>query len=172
MIGANGEQFGVVPLSKALEEAQAAGYDLAEIAPSANPPVVKILDWGKYRYEQTKQLQKSKKNQKQVEIKQIRVSLKIGQHDLDVKHKQARKFFAAGHKVRVALRFRGREMTHPELGRAIITTFANNLSDIAEIEQGFQQTGREISIILGGRKDAKTENSQGNVQTHQADQLR
>lgn len=159
MIGAAGEQLGVVPLSQALTEAHNAGLDLAEIAPSADPPVVKVLDWGKYRYEQTKQLQKSKKNQKLVDIKQIRVSLKIGQHDLDVKEKQARKFFAAGHKVRVALRFRGREMTHPELGRAIVTAFATKLGDVSEIEQGFSQTGREISIVLGAKKDAKTEDS-------------
>lgn len=149
----------MVTISKALEEAQAAGYDLAEIAPSASPPVVKILDWGKYRYEQTKQLQKSKKNQKQVEVKQIRVGLKIGQHDLEVKHKAARKFFAQGHKVRVSLRFRGREIAHPELGRGIIAAFAESLSDISEIEQGFSQTGREISITLGATKDAKTQDS-------------
>jgi len=159
LIGLDGEQHGVVSLKEALDQAAAAGYDLAEIAPSADPPVVKVLDWGKYRYEQTKQLQKSKKNQKQVEIKQLRVSLKIGQHDLDVKEKQARKFFASGHKVRVALRFRGREMTHPDLGRAIVSAFADKLSDVSEIEQNFQQTGREISIILGAKKDAKTENS-------------
>lgn len=159
MIGAGGEQLGVVPLSQALEEAQAAGLDLAEIAPQAKPPVVKILDWGKYRYEQTKQLQKSKKNQKQVEIKQIRVGLKIGEHDLAVKRKAARKFIAASHKVRISLRFRGREIAHPELGRAILQAFAASISDIAEIEQGFQQTGREISIIIGASKDAKTQDT-------------
>lgn len=151
----DGEQRGIVPLSEALEEARETGFDLAEIAPSANPPVVKILDWGKYRYEQTKQLQKSKKNQRQVEVKNVRLSLKIGQHDLDVKRKHARRFLEDGSKVRVALRFRGREITHPELGRTILSNFAATVSDIAEIEQDFQQTGREISITLGAKKDAK-----------------
>jgi len=147
-----------------LEEAQLAGLDLAEIAAGAKPPVVKVLDWGKYRYEQTKQLQKSKKNQKQVEIKQIRLGLKIGQHDLEVKRKAARKFIAAGHKVRLSLRFRGREIAHPELGRAIVSAFAADLADIAVIEQDFQQTGREISITIGASKDAKAEDTSGNSQ--------
>jgi translation initiation factor IF-3 len=138
-----------------LAEAERTGFDLAEIAPQANPPVVKVLDWGKYRYEQTKQLQKSKKNQRQVEMKNVRLSLKIGQHDLDVKRKQARRFIEDGSKVRVALRFRGREITHPELGRTIVSNFAATLGDIAEIEQDFQQTGREISITIGAKKDAK-----------------
>ncbi len=155
MIGVDGEQFGVIPLTEALERAQQTGYDLAEIAPQANPPVVKLLDWGKYRYEQTKQLQKSKKNQKQVEVKHIRVGLKIGQHDLAVKEKQARKFLTSGYKVRVGLLFRGREITHPELGRTIISDFAAKLADLAEIEQDFAQTGRELSITLGAKKDAK-----------------
>jgi translation initiation factor IF-3 len=117
--------------------------------------VVKLLDWGKYRYEQTKQLQKSRKNQKQVEVKHIRLGLKIGIHDLEVKRKHARKFLEQGFKVRVGLLFRGREMTHPELGKTIITAFAEQLADIAQIEQDFQQTGRELSITLGAKKDAK-----------------
>ncbi len=169
MIGENGEQMGITPLSEALETARLAGLDLAEIAPSANPPVVKVLDWGKYRYEQTKQQQKSRKHQKQVEVKQIRMGLKIGQHDLDVKLGQARRFLEQGHKVRVALRFRGREITHPELGKNNLTAFAAKLSDISAIEQDFAQTGRELSITLGATRDAKAKDTSGNSQAGQTD---
>jgi translation initiation factor IF-3 len=164
LIGENGEQLGLVPLSEALEAARLAGLDLAEIAPSANPPVVKVLDWGKYRYEQTKQQQKSRKHQKQVEVKQIRMGLKIGQHDLDVKLGHARRFLDQGHKVRVALRFRGREITHPELGKRNLTAFAASLADISDIEQDFAQTGRELSITLGAKSGAKVKDTSGNSQ--------
>src|SRR5437762_4843803 len=119
LVDSDGSQLGIVTLREARERAEEADLDLAEIAPNAQPPVVKILDWGKYRYEQTKQLQKSKKNQKQVEIKQIRIGLKIGAHDLEVKRRAARKFISSGHKVRISLRFRGREIAHPDLGRTI-----------------------------------------------------
>ncbi len=129
---------------------------MAEIAPNANPPVVKLLNWGKYQYEQTKQLQKSKKNQRLVEVKQVRLGLKIGAHDFDVKLQRARRFLNEGHKVRIGLLFRGREITHPELGRVILGRFAEQLTDLATIEQDYQQTGRELSIIVGARKDAKT----------------
>jgi len=95
----DGSQLGIVTLDEALEQAREAGFDLAEIAPGAEPPVAKILDWGKYRYEQTKQQARNKKNQRQVEVKQVRLGLKIGEHDLDVKLKRARKFLEEGHMV-------------------------------------------------------------------------
>lgn len=146
-------------MQEALERAEAAGYDLVEIAPNAKPPVVKILDWGKYRYEQTKQIQKSRKNQKQVEIKQVRFGLKIGDHDFNVKLDRARKFLESGHKVKISVLFRGREITHPDLGLAIISRVIEALSDIAEVEQTNPLSGREISTVIGSKKDAKTQNS-------------
>jgi translation initiation factor IF-3 len=164
LIGPEGEQIGVVTLSEALERAQEAGYDLAEIAPNAEPPVAKILDWGKYKYEQTKQLQKSKKNQKLVEVKQVRLGLKIGQHDFDVKLKRARKFLAEGHKVKVSLLFRGREITHQDLGHARLNQFLEGVADIATVEQAPQLSGRDLNMVIGQKKDAKTQNSQGNGQ--------
>jgi translation initiation factor IF-3 len=131
---------------------------LVEIAPNANPPVAKILDWGKFRYEQTKQQQKNRKNQRNTEIKQVRLSLKIGEHDVDVKRKQARRFLEDGHKVKVSLRFRGREITHPNLGYDVLNRFMSQLEDLAAIEQQPALSGREISMVIGVKKDAKVKN--------------
>lgn len=155
----DGSQLGVVSLAEATRQAEEADLDLAEIAPGATPPVVKILDWGKYRYEQTKQLQKSRKNQRQVEIKQVRLGLKIGDHDFKVKLNRARKFLLEGDKVKVSLRFRGREITHPDLGRAILDRFVADIADIGQLEQAPQLSGRELNIIIGMKPDAKTKNS-------------
>lgn len=143
-------------LTDALAQAENLGYDLAEIAPNATPPVAKILDWGKYQYEQTKQLQRSKKHQKQVEVKQIKLGLKIGEHDLKVKQDHARQFLEQGHKVKVSLFFRGREITRPELGAAVIARFEAGLADIATQEQAPAQIGRELNTVLTVKKDAKT----------------
>lgn len=159
LIGAEGEQVGIVSLSEALQQAEQAGYDLAEIAPQAKPPVVKILDWGKYQYEQTKQLQKSKKKQKLVEIKQVRLGLKIGEHDFEVKLKRARKFLEQGFKVKVSVFFRGREITHPDLGLAMLQRFLARVEDMAQQEQPPQLSGREYNMIVGLKKDAKTQDS-------------
>lgn len=156
LIGLEGEQLGVVSLADALAQAESLGYDLAEIAPSATPPVAKILDWGKYQYEQTKQLQRSKKHQKQVEVKQIKLGLKIGAHDLKVKQDHAREFLEQGHRVKVTLFFRGREITRQELGAAVIARFEAGLADIAVEEQPPARLGRELNTILTVKKDAKT----------------
>jgi translation initiation factor IF-3 len=155
LVDADGSQRGVVTLREALDLAAEANLDLAEIAPNAQPPVVKILDWGKYRYEQTKQLAKSKKNQKQVEIKQVRLGLKIGEHDLQVKLGRAVKFLDQGHKVKISLLFRGREITRPELGRAILDRVMQQLSEVAVQEQAPQLSGRDLNMIIGSKKDAK-----------------
>jgi len=155
LVGVDGDQLGIVSLRDALYQAEEAGLDLAEIAPNAQPPVVKILDWGKYRYEQTKLLQKSKKNQKQVEIKQVRLGLKIGEHDLQVKLNQARKFLTQGHKVKISLLFRGREITHPQLGHDILARVMEQMADVAAQEQAPTLSGRDLNMILGVKKDAK-----------------
>lgn len=155
LVDVDGSQRGVVTLREALDIAAEAGLDLAEIAPSAQPPVVKVLDWGKYRYEQTKQLAKSKKNQRQVEVKQVRLGLKIGEHDLQVKLTRATKFLEQGHKVKISLLFRGREITRPELGRAILTKVMAQLDEVATQEQPPQLSGRDLNMIVGPKKDAK-----------------
>lgn len=155
LIGADGEQLGIVSLDQAREQAREAGYDLAEIAPNAQPPVVKILDWGKYRYEQTKQQNKSRKQQKQTEVKEVRFGLKIGDHDFTVKLKRARKFLEEGNKVKASVRFRGREITHPDLGHAILARFLQELQDIGGVqEQPPQLTGRDLHMIVGIKKEA------------------
>lgn len=146
-------------MQEALDRAREAGLDLAEIAPGAQPPVVKILDWGKFRYEQTKAQARSRKNQRQVEVKQVRLGLKIGEHDLDVKLKRARKFLEEGHKVKISLLFRGREITHPELGHALLAKVSESLTDIATIEQKPQLSGRDLNMIIGIKKDAKAQDS-------------
>lgn len=145
----------MVSIAEALEQAAAAGSDLVEIAPGAKPPVAKILDWGKYRYEQTKLNQKNRKSQRNQDIKQVRVGLKIGQHDLDVKVRHARAFLTSGHKVKVSLRFRGREVTHSELGRAVLERFMSQVEDLAAREQEPTLSGREMTMVLGLNKTAK-----------------
>lgn len=122
--------------------------------------MVKILDWGKYRYEQQKHQQKSRSRQRQTEVKQIRLGLKTDTHDVAVKLRNAERFLQAGHKVKVNVRFRGREITHPELGRQVIEAFFANLSEIAVREQEPTQAGRELSMILARRKDAKAQDAQ------------
>jgi len=155
LVDADGSQRGVVSLNEALDAASEAGLDLAEIAPNAEPPVVKILDWGKYRYEQIKQLAKSRKTQKQVEVKQVRLGLKIGEHDLQVKLTRVRKFLDQGDKVKISLLFRGREITRPELGRAILNRVMEQLEEVAVQEQAPQLSGRDLNMIVGSKKDIK-----------------
>jgi translation initiation factor IF-3 len=160
LVDNDGSQLGIVSLREALDRAEEAGLDLAEISPSAQPPVVKILDWGKYRYEQTKQLQKSRKNQKQVEVKQVRLGLKIGDHDLQVKLARARKFLEVGHKVKVSLLFRGREITRPQLGRAILDRVMEQMADVAVQEQPPILSGRDLNMILGLKKETSAASKQ------------
>lgn len=154
-------------IAEALQRAEAAGLDLAEIAPKAEPPVAKIIDWGKYQYELGKQQAKARKNQRATEVKQVRVGLKIGDHDLQVKLKRARKFLDEGHKVKISLLFRGREITHPELGREMLDRVFNLLEDVAAIEQKPQLSGRDYNMILGINKDAKAQNSQRDGEANQ-----
>lgn len=137
---------------------------MAEIAPNASPPVAKLLDWGKYRYEQDKLEQKSRKKHKQVEVKGIRMGLKISEHDLQVKSEQAKRFIEEGHKVRVALRFKGREITRPDLGKAVLARFAASIEGV-EPESEPSLAGRELSVLLGKTKSAKTQDQQIDQQT-------
>lgn len=148
-------------IKEARRLAEEAGLDLVEVSPLAKPPVVRIIDWGKFRYEQDKAQQKNRRNQKQFDIKQVRLGLKTDTHDLDVKHRAAVKFLEKGHKVRVNVRFRGREITHPELGRMVLDKFCDRLSEIATIEQAAALNGRELSAVLVVRKqDAKGKDQQ------------
>lgn len=134
--------------SDALKAAEEAGVDLVEISPNAAPPVAKIVDWGKYQYQKMKELQKSKKNSKQSELKQMRFGLKIGGGDLEIKLRKIRGFLTAGHKVRIQIFYRGREMAHKELGYVMIDKIIALLEEDAILEQKPQMAGRNLSIVV------------------------
>ena len=134
--------------AEALKAAETAGLDLVEISPAASPPVAKIIDWGKYQYQKMKELQRNKKNAKQSELKQMRLGLKIGQHDLDIKLKKIRSFLADGDKVRIQIFFRGREMAHQELGMVLMNRIIELLEDDAVMEQKPQMAGRNLSVTV------------------------
>lgn len=134
--------------SEALAAAEKAGLDLVEISPAASPPVAKIVDWGKYQYQKMKELQRNKKNAKSSELKQMRLGLKIGQHDLDIKLRKIHAFLDDGHKVRIQLFFRGREMAHQELGFEMMNRIIEQLGDETVVEQKPQMAGRNLSITV------------------------
>jgi len=148
VIGPSGEQLGIMSLPEALKVAEEAGVDLIEISPSASPPVAKVVDWGKYQYQKTKEQQKNRKNAKTVELKQIRMGLKIGANDLEIKLRKIREFLQVGHKVKILIFFRGREMAHQELGYVMIEKIASKLEEVAIIEQKPQMAGRNLSIVV------------------------
>jgi len=134
LIDPDGEQIGVVALEKAKEEAAEHDLDLVEVAPNARPPVVKIMDWGRYRYEQQKKAQEARKNQKTVEVKEVQLRPRTEDHDFQVKLRRARRFLGEGNVVRVVVRFRGRELRRPENGEAMLDQMIEATSDIASVE--------------------------------------
>jgi translation initiation factor IF-3 len=146
-------------LVEALAKAEQAGLDLVEIAPSAEPPVCKIIDFGKYRYQLTKKEKEQKKSQHQVKVKEIKLKPNTDEHDLVVKLKHAKEFIAKGNKVRVTCTFRGREMLHPEFGKRIIERICEDLSDVATPESPAKMLGRNLSVVLAPGAKKKTANS-------------
>lgn len=148
MIGASGEQLGIMSRQEALKLAEDAGVDLVEISPNADPPVAKIIDWGKYQYQKMKELQKNKRSSKQSELKQMRFGLKIGTGDLEIKLRKIRGFLAEGHKVRIQIFYRGREMAHRELGYDMIHKIIEMLENEAVTEQQPQMAGRTLSVVV------------------------
>ncbi len=148
VIGENGEQLGVMPIKDAQMLAKDAELDLVKIAPTAKPPVCKIVDYGKYRYEQARKEKEARKKQKTVEVKEIRLSPNIDENDMNTKVNSARRFISKGNKVKITLRFRGREMTHMQENRCILENMAESLSDIAVIDRPIKQEGRSLSLYL------------------------
>jgi translation initiation factor IF-3 len=148
LIDEEGGQLGIVTLREALAIAEERGLDLMEVAPNAVPPVCRIVDYGKFRYEQTKKDREARKNQKQAELKEVRLKPKTDDHDLEVKAKQARKFLLAGDKVKFTVRFRGREIFHPDIGREMLEQMAEDLRDVATVEQRPLMEGRALSLML------------------------
>jgi translation initiation factor IF-3 len=135
LIDAEGENRGVVPLEEAKQAAISTGLDLVEVAPNADPPVVKVMDYGKFKYEQEKAAQQARKSQKHIEVKEIQLRPKTADHHRDFKVRRARGWLEDGKKVKVRMRFRGREITYPEIGREKLREIAEELSDISEVEQ-------------------------------------
>lgn len=148
VIGEDGEQLGIMSSRDAQKLADEAGLDLVKIAPTAKPPVCKIVDYGKYKYEQTRKEKEAKKKQKVIEIKEIRLSPNIDTNDLNTKTNAARKFLSKGDKVKVTLRFRGREMAHMNSSKHILDEFAENLADIAVVEKAPKVEGRSMTMFL------------------------
>lgn len=148
LIGEDGEQLGVMPTKEAMKLAKEAELDLVKIAPTAKPPVCKIIDYGKYRYELARKDKEARKKQKVIDVKEVRLSPNIDSNDLNTKINAARKFITKGDKVKVTLRFRGREMAHMHSSRHILDDFAEKLSDIAVVEKPAKLEGRSIMMFL------------------------
>ena len=148
LIGADGEQLGIMSSEEALRIATEQEYDLVKIAPGSNPPVCRIMDYGKYRFEQTKKEKEAKKNQRIVEIKEIRMSPGIDTNDFNTKLKNAQKFLADGDRVKVSVRFRGREMAHTEIGATLLKDFAAQCAEIANMDKAPKLEGRNMSMFL------------------------
>lgn len=148
VIGEDGEQLGIMSIKEAMDLAEEAGVDLIKIAPTAKPPVCKIADYGKYKYEQMRREKEAKKKQKVIEIKEIRLSPNIDTNDLNTKANSARKFLTKGDKVKVSLRFRGREMAHMNSSKHILDDFAELLADVAVIDKAPKVEGRSMTMFL------------------------
>lgn len=160
LIDEQGKVKGKTATSKAIALAREAELDLIEVSPNANPPVAKILDFGKYRYEQTKAAAKAKRKHKEVMLKEIRLGFKIDDHDFNVKIKRAEKFLSAGNKVKTTVMFRGREIVHSDLGKALLQRFVDRLSGVAKIEQAPIRQGRSIHTILAPKSHAQIKTTQ------------
>lgn len=148
MIDSDGSQLGILPIAKAIEAAYAKDLDLVNISPNAVPPVCKIMDYGKYRFEQAKREKEAKKNQKVIDIKEIRLGLSIDTHDFETKGNHAIRFLKDGDKVKVSIRFRGRELGHPEIGLDTMTRFAQYCSEYSVVEKAAKMEGRNMLMFL------------------------
>ena len=155
VIDSDGAQLGIISLKEALAIAAEKNLDLVEIAPTANPHVCRIMDYGKFKFEQVKREKEAKKNQKVIEVKEIRLSLNIDTNDFNTKLKQATKFLKDGNKVKVSVRFRGREMAHPENGLATMEKFAEACSEYSTVEKAAKLEGRQMLMFLAPLKTGK-----------------
>jgi translation initiation factor IF-3 len=152
LVDESGEMVGVVSQKEALERAYKAGLDLVEVSPNADPPVCKILDYGKYKFEEQKRRAEIRKKQKIIEIKEIQLRPGIDTHDFDVKMRSARKFIGEGDKLKVTLRFRGRELSHQQLGMDVLERVKENLQDVAKVEQHPKLEGKRMIMVMGPAK--------------------
>ncbi len=151
LVDADGSQVGVVPVDEALRLAEERELDLVEVAPQARPPVVKIMDYGKYKFEQAKAARAAKKKQHIIHIKEVKYRPGIDDHDFDFKTRHARRFLEEGNKVKLTMMFRGRQVTHPELGRAVLYRVLEEVNDIAKVEAEPKLEGRNMTMVLAPR---------------------
>ncbi|WP_457646284.1 translation initiation factor IF-3 [Profundibacter sp.] len=149
LIGADGENVGVVTPARAMDMADEAGLDLVEISPNANPPVCKIMDFGKFKYEQQKRESEARKKQKTIEVKEVKFRPNTDKHDYDVKMRNVFKFLENGDKVKISLRFRGREMAHLNLGRELLERVAEDVKDVGKVESMPKMEGRQMIMMIG-----------------------
>ncbi len=148
LIGADGSQVGVMPIKEALALAEEAHLDLVEIAPQASPPVCRVMDYGKFKYQQSKKQQEARRRQTTIQVKEIKVRPKIEEHDMGFKLKNSRRFLAEGDKVKISVIFRGREIAHPDRGYRILAQMAEALADVGGVEQQPKLEGRNLSMIV------------------------
>jgi len=158
VIDQDGKQLGVLSREEALRLAQEQELDLVEISPEASPPVAKIIDWGKFNYQKTKQLQKNKRSAKSFEVKQMRFGLKIGDHDLGVKCRKIEGFLEAGHKVKITVFYRGRELAHKELGFQLADKVIASFGDTIAVDQQPQLSGKQLNFVIRSNNNAKIKN--------------
>ena len=165
LVSESGEQLGIMNAAEAIKAAEAAGLDLVKIAPNAVPPVCRIMDYGKFRFEQTKKEKEAKKNQKVIEIKEIRMGPSIGDNDFNTKLKNAQKFLQEGNRVKVSVRFRGREMAHTDIGKELLSDFAVRCSELATVDKAAKLEGRNMSMFLSPKpvKPAKKQKGNNNL---------
>jgi translation initiation factor IF-3 len=151
VIGPEGGQLGILTIREALQLAEEQGFDLVEVAPDAKPPVCRIMDFGKYKYQQSKRLQQAKKKQKVISVKEIKLRPKTEEHDYQFKTQHVRRFLQDGHKTKVTVVFRGREIAHADLGKRMLDRIATDMGDVGTIEQTPQQEGRNMTMVLSPR---------------------
>lgn len=154
LVSEDGEQLGIVPIKEALDMATQKGLDLVEVAPSAKPPVCRFMDFGKFKFEQGKREKEARKKQKIISVKEVKMRPNIEEHDFQVKTRNARKFLTSGDKVKVTIMFRGREITHPDLGHRLSVKLAEELADISSVEKNPKVEGKNMVMILTPRLDS------------------
>jgi len=152
VIGADGVQLGIMSVDEALAVAESQGLDLVEVAPNARPPVVRIMDYGKYKYEQARKAREARKKQHQIQIKEVKFRPGIDEHDFEFKIRHARRFLEEGNKVKATMMFRGRQVAHPEIGRDVLVRVAKALEDVGRVESEPLLEGRNMTMILAPRR--------------------
>jgi translation initiation factor IF-3 len=167
LIDDEGQQIGIIPTREALDMARERGLDLVEVAPNASPPVCRLMDYGKYKYEQSRKERDSRRSQHVIKVKEVRIEPKIGGHDLETKGRQAAKFLDAGDKVKLTVLFRGRSITHPELGKDLLERLAEQLKDHGVIEQSARMEGRTMTMHMAPSRQ-RAESSDREEQREQA----